>query len=219
MPNTRRDLLLNALKLFDLALMIGAFLLGALVVLHETRNVGAAEFFAMRVKIQNFIIFSILILVWHVTVRSAGLYVSRRLSTRAGEALDIVKATSFGFAAIAVIAIGFRIRLVTPLFLCAFWLGTTCCLVLSRLTLRAILSIVRKRGRNLRHVVIVGTNGRALALARHIASSPELGYRLTGFVDEDWQGVNEVRRDGAARWCPISVISIPTCAPASWTKW
>jgi exopolysaccharide biosynthesis polyprenyl glycosylphosphotransferase len=198
MPNTRRDLLLNALKLFDLALMIGAFLLGALVVLHQTRNVGAVEFFAMRVKIQNFIIFSILILVWHVTVRAAGLYVSRRLSSRRGEALDIVKATSLGFAAIAIIAIGFRIRLVTPVFLCAFWLGTTCCLVLSRLTLRAMLSIVRKRGRNLRHVVIVGTNCRALALARHIAASPELGYKVAGFVDEDWQGANEVRRDGYA---------------------
>jgi FlaA1/EpsC-like NDP-sugar epimerase len=56
--------------------------------------------------------------------------------------------------------------------------------MVSRLVLRSLLRQLRSRGRNLRNVIIVGTNNRALAFAKKIESKPDLGYLLRGFVDD-----------------------------------
>ena len=45
-------------------------------------------------------------------------------------------------------------------------------------------------------MVIVGTNKRAVGFARHLEESFELGYRVMGFVDQDWQGSREFRQSG-----------------------
>jgi exopolysaccharide biosynthesis polyprenyl glycosylphosphotransferase len=188
MNNTRRQLLLNAFRVFDVGLMFLAFMAGTLVTIHQSRSIDFTSFFSMRVKIQNFAIFSLFIFTWQLIFRMSGLYVSRRLADRRGEVLDVIKATSLGTFVILLGATVFRITMVTPLFLGVFWLVSTCTAVSSRLVLRVTLSALRKRGRNLRDIVIVGTNRRALEFARGLVSRPELGYRVIGFVDQDWHG-------------------------------
>jgi exopolysaccharide biosynthesis polyprenyl glycosylphosphotransferase len=42
----------------------------------------------------------------------------------------------------------------------------------------------------------VGTNSRAIRFARKIEAKPELGYRIIGFVDDDWSGTPEFHRTG-----------------------
>ena len=59
-----------------------------------------------------------------------------------------------------------------------------------------MLKVLRLRGKNLRYVVIVGTNARAIAFARKIESQPELGYRLMGFVDESWEDLEQFKSSG-----------------------
>jgi exopolysaccharide biosynthesis polyprenyl glycosylphosphotransferase len=198
MNNVRRRLLLNAFRLFDLGLMILAFMVAALSVLQQNSVVTITEFFSMRVKIQNFAIFALLVFAWHLIFSLTGLYVSRRLSNRRGEVVDVIKATSLGTLVILLGAIVFHVTLVTSVFLALFWLLSTCSAVLSRLLLRVFLAAMRKRGRNLRDIVIVGTNGRALEFARRLISLPELGYRIAGFVDQNWKGLEEFRRSGYA---------------------
>ena len=198
MSSARRKLLLTAFKLFDLGLMILAFMAAALAVLHQSRTLTITEFFSMRVKIQNFAIFSLLVFAWYLIFSLSGLYASRRLSSRRGEVIDVIKGTSLGTFVILLGAVVFHIHLVTALFLAVFWLVSTSTAVSSRLLLRGILAAVRKHGRNLRNVVIVGTNGRALAFARRLASLPELGYRIAGFVDQNWQGMEAFGRAGYA---------------------
>jgi exopolysaccharide biosynthesis polyprenyl glycosylphosphotransferase len=57
--------------------------------------------------------------------------------------------------------------------------------------MREFLAWVRMHGRNLRNVLIVGTNARAKEFARTIDGRPELGYQLIGFADEEWAGSRE----------------------------
>src|SRR5205809_7275376 len=128
MTNNRRTLLLNAFKLLDLGIMIVAFMLAALAVLHQNHTVTITEFFSMRVKIHNLAIFGFLLLVWHLIFNLSGLYASRRLSMPGREVIDVIRSASLGTLVVLVGAIVFRIRLVTPLFLIVFWLvgtGTT----------------------------------------------------------------------------------------------
>lgn len=198
MSATRRRLLMNALKFFDLALMTSVFLSVALFLLHQTRSITAIDFLSIRVKIQNFAIFSIFVLIWHVLFCLSGLYTSRRLSRRRSEIIDIVKATSLGTLVILIGASILHIDMTRPLpyFLVLFWLGSTISTVSSRLALRVLLSFVRKRGRNLQDVVIVGTNARALQLAHMLESRPDLGYRISGFIDQEWFGLEAFRASG-----------------------
>lgn len=197
MTSARRTLLMNALKLFDLGLMLAAFVVASLVVFDESHN-SLAAFFSMRVKVQNFAIFALLILIWHLIFSFSGLYASRRLSKRGREAVDVITSITLGTFVIFAGTILFHIRLITPLFLAVFWAASIVLTVPSRFMLRVTLAALRKRGRNLRDIVIIGTNSRALEFANRLVSHPELGYRITGFVDDGWHGMESFQKSGFA---------------------
>jgi len=78
--NIRRQLLLNALKLFDVCLMVLCFGLATLAVSETSQTGSLAEFLSLRVKISNFLIFAMFLLCWHVIFSSFRLYASHRLS-------------------------------------------------------------------------------------------------------------------------------------------
>jgi exopolysaccharide biosynthesis polyprenyl glycosylphosphotransferase len=194
--NLRRDILLKTYKLFDLLTMTCAFLLTTWVSCYSLGRVSFIEFMEMRIKLSNIALFLGFLFIWHLIFSAFGLYESRRLSNRYREVADVVKATSLGTLAIGLFGILFRISLDTPVVLLIFWTGTAVITILSRLTLRSTLESLRRRGRNLRHMLIIGTNPRAIRLAREVESKPELGYRLMGFVDSDYAGAQEFRKVG-----------------------
>ena len=180
----RRRILLDAFKLLDLVVMVVAFSVATWVSYNQNgQTISFAHFIDMRVKVQNFALFLGLVAAWHLIFAGFGLYNSRRLSSRWAEAADIVKATCVGTVLLLVDSALFGIRLATPAFLAAFWLASTGLALGNRLAVRFFLEKVRRRKRNMRNLLIVGTNPRALGFARKIDARPELGYRLIGFVD------------------------------------
>jgi exopolysaccharide biosynthesis polyprenyl glycosylphosphotransferase len=201
MSNARRQILLNVFKLWDIGLMLLAFFVAALAVLGQSHTVTLSEFFEMRVKIQNFLIFSLFLLFWHFVFSAFHLYDSRRLANKRTEVVDVATATSLGSVMIWASSVLFHIRMVTPRFLVVFWLVGMFAAVSSRLSLRFVLAYIRKHGRNLRDVLIVGTNNRALAFAHKLHDSPQMGYRVIGFVDQDWAGADLLRQSGFKLAC------------------
>ena len=196
MTALRRRILLDTAKLFDLAVMIISFGLAAVLVAYETPSTSLAEFLSMRVKVQNFVLFALFLLAWHLVFSCFGLYNSKRFSPRWAEVLDIAKATTLGSAIVFVAVIFLRIQMVTPLFILLFWVATTLAGTVSRVLLRYMLGGIRRRGRNLREMVVVGTNPRAVRFARNVEFKPEVGYRIVGFVDDAWNGLAEFRKTG-----------------------
>jgi exopolysaccharide biosynthesis polyprenyl glycosylphosphotransferase len=193
--NVRRQFLLNSMKLFDLVLMVASFGLAAVVV-SQRATVSVAEFLALRVKIQNFVTFSLLLLVWHLIFSSFGMYASRRLAGRWDETVDIIKANTLGTFLLFCSHFIFHISLIRPEFLAVFWVASTVGTVLSRMAMRSLLKRLRLHGRNLRDILIVGTNPRAVQFAEKMRQNPALGYRVMGFVDQEWSGLTEFRRAG-----------------------
>jgi exopolysaccharide biosynthesis polyprenyl glycosylphosphotransferase len=193
--NFRRQFLLNSMKLFDLVLMVASFGLAAVVV-SERATVSVTEFLALRVKIQNFVTFSLLLLVWHLIFSSFGMYASRRLAGRWDEIADTIKATTLGTFLLFCAHFAFHISLIMPEFLGIFWLTSTAVTIFSRMAMRSLLKRVRLRGRNLRDMLIVGTNPRAIQFAAKMRLNPALGYRVIGFVDQDWPGLTAFRQAG-----------------------
>jgi FlaA1/EpsC-like NDP-sugar epimerase len=172
MTTLRRRILFDAAKLFDLGLMVFAFGLATVLEAEQTPAVSLARFLSMRIKVGNFVFFALFLLAWHLIFSSFGLYSSKRFTSRWAEVLGIAKATTLGSAIIAVAAISLRIHMATPLFILFFWVGSTLAGALSRVVLRYLLAGVRRRGRNLREMVVVGTNPRALRFIRKIESRP-----------------------------------------------
>ena len=198
MTRLRRQILLKAFKVSDLLIMVLSFSLAFLLVFQQYRgpSVTLGYVFSMRVKVENVIIFIGFLFVWHLILSSFGLYRSKRFSSRKLEIIDIIKASALGTVLLYVMAIIFKVTVFTPIFVFFFWIANVVILTISRLTMRYALSQVRIRGRNLRHILIVGANGRALNFAHKIESRRELGYRIIGFVDSDWTGISKFRAAG-----------------------
>jgi exopolysaccharide biosynthesis polyprenyl glycosylphosphotransferase len=203
MTTIRRRLLLDALKLFDVAIMAFAFAVATVPSHGVGRTISMADFFAMRVKLGNFLLFISLLILWHAFFVSLGLYGSHRLSSRLSEVLDVVKATTVGSVTLWAAAWLFHIKMASVAFLIVFYVISTGILVGSRLALRMFLKQARLRGRNLRNVLIVGTSHRALEFADKIQSNPELGYRVMGFADQSWGGMDQFREAGHSLACDL----------------
>jgi exopolysaccharide biosynthesis polyprenyl glycosylphosphotransferase len=201
MTNFRRQILLKLFMLLDPSLLTLSFLVAAIHTWHLTEYTSFTAFFSMRIKLSNFLVFLILFVFWHFIFSAFGLYGSRRLGDRREEAGVALKATCAGALVLGFVAAFFRVRMITPIFIAEFWMISSATIIVSRLALREFLRRARMHGHNLRHLLIIGTNSRAMEFARGVESRPDLGYQLVGFVDQEWAGNHEFAGSG------ISVVS------------
>jgi len=189
----KRRLYLGMLKVFNLGLMVAAF--GIATVL-EVRQQGGGEslsaFLSMRVKLINFLTFAAILLVWHGILSLCGQYQSQRLASRRVMLTDATIATTIASLFLGSLVMVFRIGMITPQFLFVFWICSSVLVAGARLLIRSFLGIIRARGHNLRHILILGTNRRAIEFARRLEKTPELGYRVLGFVDERWHECDDL---------------------------
>src|SRR3989441_3337572 len=96
MSTIRRTILLNCLKLVDLLTMVGSFFLASLLIAREKDMLPLSQFLSMRIKVGNFLLFSALLLLWHLIFSAFGLYDSRRMSGRKADISDPFTANTAG---------------------------------------------------------------------------------------------------------------------------
>ena len=146
-----RRIFLKIIKLFDMLLMALSFGVATIAAQQQLRTVSFEQFLAMRISVQNFVIFLGLLLVWYSIFVLSGLYRSRRLTSRRGKIIVVIKATFSGTLALFAIAVLFRIEMITPVFLATFLTVSSAVLILSRVIIEYVLKLFRTHGRNLRH--------------------------------------------------------------------
>jgi len=197
----RRQIMTGTLKLFDLMLMVISFGVATMPILAKVGPVSFEQFLEIRIKLQNFIVFFALLWLWHLIFVALRLYDSMRLASRKAECVDVIKATSLGSLLLLLSSFVIGFHMVTPGFVAVFWVFSTCAAVTIRLVLRTWLRRVRTHGGDSRNMLIIGSNRRAIEFAQMIESRPELGYRITGFVDDEWRGADELRQRGWTLVC------------------
>ncbi len=207
MNEAKRRFLLNALKLYDLGIIIVSFGLATFLLVHAENKVSLHDFLAMRVKVSNCVIFALALFCCHAIFSMCGLYQSRRLSTRLAESTDALKATSLSTVCLALVAVFFSVRMITVPFLITFYAISSLLVVASRFLMQYWLAIVRRHGHNLRYMLILGTNSRAIEFARKIEATPERGYQLLGFVDEDWAKMDDFNATGYKVCCDYAGLA------------
>ena len=131
---------------------------------------------------------------WHLSLVAAGFYRSHRMATQWQMVIMNVRGSLFAalctmtWSTLHVVASGrpfhsTREVVYKGMF---FWMCALTLMIASRSATRGVAAFLRRHGRNLRYVLVVGSNRRAVALAEHLIAHSSMGYRVVGFVDEEW---------------------------------
>lgn len=179
-----RKLLLNLLKFSDLCIFIAGLLSASWLVATDMQGIDVREFLSIRIKLINLIYLLSMIAFWHIIFVKFNLYRSKRLESKIKEWTDIFKATTTGSGIIFICARVFNIENFSANFCLTFWFSTTIFTIIFRSFLRYFLKYIRRYGRNLRFVLIIGTNQRAYDIEKWINAHKEAGYRVKGYLDD-----------------------------------
>src|SRR5215468_10303658 len=191
-----RGIVSRTLMLADLVLIVVSFGLAAFLCTYAARATSIASFYASRISLSRCVWFVAALVVCHCVFSLCNLYESKRMSTKEAEASDVLRALTLSTASLWLGSKLFGLTDASGSFFLVFGLSATALIIISRMLLRQVLGGIRKRGRNLHHILVMGTNARAIAFAQRIESLPERGYRVLGFVDNDWGGIEEFKSSG-----------------------
>jgi exopolysaccharide biosynthesis polyprenyl glycosylphosphotransferase len=174
------------LKLSDLSLLLVSL---GLTIVHRyspAENPGfVIDYLSERIKVTNALLGFTLVISWHIAFAVQGLYVSHRLRPLRLEAKEIGRAILISSLTLLVAANvsswpTINVRTVAMFGLVSFTLiGGT------RLVLRVNLRRLRRRGHNVKTLLIVGGGGRGRRFAAQLRQRQDLGYRVLGYVDSD----------------------------------
>jgi exopolysaccharide biosynthesis polyprenyl glycosylphosphotransferase len=196
-----RRIVFNALRVADIGLVMLSFGAAAIVSVNTGKWTTIATVLASKVSLSSCALFAIAILLSHAVFSMCGLYQSKRMSTKGAESAEVMRAMTVSTACIWCEGKLFYILIITPYFLVAFWVIGSAVVIATRMLLRYALRGLRKRGRNLHHVLVLGTNARAIDFGQRVEAMPERGYRILGFVDDDWPGMEGFKATGFRLAC------------------
>lgn len=120
--------------------------------------------------------------VWHLLLRERGLYQPRRWRSRLEEVRWVLEVSVLGTLTVATATLFWRSEPFSRAALLIFGPLVTTGLVSLRLGLRTGLAMLRRRGFNLRRVLIVGTGPLAAAVYRRLRRRKDSGFDVIGFV-------------------------------------
>jgi Undecaprenyl-phosphate glucose phosphotransferase len=117
---------------------------------------------------------------------SSGLYKPRRASKLIKELLLVLKASCFSLVSFAlVLFVSEGLTNYHPEFIFNFFLLSVPFLFIFRILLRNLLHRLRRKGYNVRRVLIVGTGKMAQEFAKKLYQHQEFGYEVVGFLLEE----------------------------------
>jgi len=117
--------------------------------------------------------------------RGAGLYDQRRTRSWFDELRVIINGTAIGIVILVFIVFAIRPLVYSRLIFFYAGLLTTILLGLARLVKSIVLARLRRQGRAVDRVLLVGAGETGRAVMRNLVAHPELGYQVMGFVDDN----------------------------------
>ncbi len=125
--------------------------------------------------------------IWWLVLRANGLYEPGRGRAIFSESRALLRASSLAMLVFTSVSfLGFeKAYSLSRLMLVYFWLLVSVGLVLERAAVREFLREVRRRGFNLRHVLVVGDGALALAVGERLSAHPEHGLKVRGYLTDD----------------------------------
>ena len=188
MAHAKRKVLVEVGMWIDLAVCGSSLLLASVTVHHPFWR---GDSITLTHALRRVIYAIALGFAWHGSLVTAGAYDSFRIGGFRLQAQALLRGSTFAtFWALVWICLSWPLRqisgssLVVEAFV--FWTLASSSLLITRIAARVLTGFLRRRGRNRRNVLIVGSNRRAVSIAEGLTADASMGYNLVGFLDDRW---------------------------------
>lgn len=180
----KRQLALEFLRACDLLIFSAAYAYSYFLARPEQSHATFwSQLATVKLSLADLIFIVLAPLVWNRAFSIVGAYKSQRLSGFWSQQGVVLKATSIGTLAVVLVCLATG-RNYGATFIVLLWSYSTAGTLIYRILLRFILRRLRLRGRNLRGVLIVGTDERARRFGQSLLSHREFGYMVIGYLFE-----------------------------------
>ena len=123
--------------------------------------------------------------VWPICLGLNKVYLARAVERQTEEIRRIINASLMGVGFIVGAAFVVQFDGLSRLWVLSVLVFVPLCLVFERTIARRIFARLRREGRILRRVLVVGTDPEAIGLVHATQRRPDLGYQVVGFVGPD----------------------------------
>jgi Undecaprenyl-phosphate glucose phosphotransferase len=113
-----------------------------------------------------------------------GLYQPQRTNTIISEIGDIIKANFTGLVILTTLLFLISAVDYSRYVLAAFVTLSTLLTVFERMAVRGSLRVIRSKGYNIKHVLVVGAGELGIKFAHRVEENPYIGYHIIGFLDD-----------------------------------
>lgn len=133
-----------------------------------------------------FVVLFFLVPVYMFLYFMCNVYGPKRTAQRRSEILAIIQANTFGLA-IYIIVLYLVVREInySRSMMFIFYVLNVCITSASRIVLRKTLYSIRRKGYNLKHILVVGYSRAAEQYVDRLQWNPQWGYAIHGFLDDD----------------------------------
>jgi exopolysaccharide biosynthesis polyprenyl glycosylphosphotransferase len=174
------------LKLSDLSLLLVSL---GLTIVHRyapAENPSfVVDYLSERIRVTNALLGFGLLFSWHAAFAVQGLYVSHRLRPIRLELKEVGRAVLISSVLLLVAANVGSWPTINVRTVATFGLTSFALIGAGRFFLRLNLRRLRRRGHNVKTLLLVGGGARGRAFAARITLRQDLGYRVLGYVDSD----------------------------------
>ncbi len=125
-----------------------------------------------------------IVAIYAVTMKVLGLYQPIKGRSRVIEFYNILKVTFISILLITAATFFYREYSYSRIVVVYFWLISIISLMLSHTLSRKVLQILRHKGYNLKHILIVGAGDLGKRVAEKIDLYPEIGFKIVGFLTD-----------------------------------
>ncbi|MBW2124015.1 MAG: sugar transferase, partial [Deltaproteobacteria bacterium] len=134
----------------------------------------------------------VIILVWRGLLGYQDAYVGQRFTSLKTDIMIVVKTVAFG--TLVVLTAAFMMKLKIPRTLIAFFAMTNLILLsVEKAVLYQFIGYVRKWGRNIKSVLVLGEEDVAEAFVRSVEKYPDWGIKILGLIGRNERDVGEER--------------------------
>ena len=140
------------------------------------------------------VVLFVVVSIWCFMLYLNGMYRTMRTRTLFEIIGIIIKSTFLAILAFGTVIFLFKLAFISRMFFALLVVASITFLLLEKIAVFSIMRYVRKRGRNYRSLLIVGTGRRAADFINRIQNHPEWGLKIIGAVDDEpGRGVENVK--------------------------
>lgn len=176
----------------SISLILAFLILFVIQILINYHDISLSYFFVKWIRFGNIIVALFLFAAWTISLKTFGLYRAHSILQKNKECFDALRLTIIATFVLLLFSNLFSIESVTKFFIVNFWFLSFLLVYLSRKIIFLIFKITRIKGVNTIQVLIIGTSKRALGFADKIYSTPDIGYSVLGFLDDSWEGTENL---------------------------